>query len=111
KKQISSNSHPSSVICHLLIMELLYQLALTLVPNIGDVQAKILVQQLGSASAVFQENLSALEKIEGIGTVRARSIREFNSFDLAEEEIRFIERYGIKTLFLTDKDYPQRLLN
>ncbi|MFL5742526.1 MAG: DNA-processing protein DprA [Flavisolibacter sp.] len=92
-------------------MELLYQLALTLVPNIGDVQAKILVQQLGSASTVFEERLSALEKIEGIGTVRARSIREFNSFHLAEEEIKFIERFGIKTLFLTDKDYPQRLLN
>jgi DNA processing protein len=91
--------------------ELLYQLALTLVPNIGDVHAKILVQQLGDAKSVFEAKQTTLEKIEGIGTVRARSIKEFNEFHLAEEEIKFIDKYKIKTLFLTDRDYPRRLLN
>ena len=91
--------------------ELHYQLALTLVPNIGDVQARILIQHYGSASAVFQEKASMLEKIEGIGSVRAHSIKGFRDFQLAEDEIKFIEKYKIKTLFLTDKDYPQRLLN
>jgi DNA processing protein len=52
-----------------------------------------------------------LEKIEGIGSVRAHSIKKFNDFKPAEEEIRFIEKYKIKPLFLTDKEYPQRLLN
>ena len=52
-----------------------------------------------------------LEKIEGIGSVRAHSIKGFRDFHLAEDEIKFIEKYKIKTLFLTDKDYPQRLLN
>jgi DNA processing protein len=92
-------------------MELLYQIALTLVPNIGDVQAKILVQQLGSASEIFKAKAGLLEKIEGIGTVRANSIKSFDDFQLAENEIRFIEKYKIRPLFLTDKDYPQRLLN
>lgn len=91
--------------------ELLYQLSLTLVPNIGDVHAKILVQQFGSATSVFKAPLSTLEKIEGIGTVRARSIKVFNDFASAEEELKFIEKYKIKTLFLTDPAYPQRLLN
>ncbi len=91
--------------------ELFYQLALTLVPNIGDVHAKLLLQQFGNASSIFKASHKELEKLEGIGTVRANSIRAFNDFHLAEAEMAFIEKYKIKTLFLTDPDYPQRLLN
>jgi DNA processing protein len=91
--------------------ELLYQLALTLVPNIGDVQAKILIQHFGDASSIFKAKTSSLEQIEGIGTIRANSIKEFRDFATAEKEIRFIEKYKIKVFFLNDKDYPQRLLN
>ncbi len=60
--------------------ELLHQLALTLVPNIGDVQAKILVNHFGDASSIFKAKKTALEKIEGIGEVRAKSIKEFDDF-------------------------------
>jgi DNA processing protein len=91
--------------------ELLNQLALTLVPNIGDVQAKILINHFGDATSIFKAKKTLLEKIEGIGEVRARSIKEFDDFHLAEHEIKFIEKYNIKTLFLTDADYPKRLLN
>lgn len=91
--------------------ELLYQLALTLVPNIGDVHAKILVQHFGAASSIFQAKQSTLEKVEGIGSVRAKSIKAFNDFQLAEQELRFIEKYQIQTLFVEDDNYPRRLLN
>jgi DNA processing protein len=91
--------------------ELLYQLALTLVPNIGDVHAKILIQHYGQASDVFRSNQSLLEKIEGIGVIRARSIKRFIDYTIAEKEIAFIEKYNIQPLFITDKNYPQRLLN
>ncbi|MGE5518345.1 MAG: DNA-processing protein DprA, partial [Candidatus Dadabacteria bacterium] len=91
--------------------DLLYQLALTLVPNIGDVHAKILVQHFGDAKSIFRAKESTLEKLEGIGTVRARSIKEFNDFHLAEEELKFVEKFNIRTFFLTDEDYPKRLLN
>lgn len=91
--------------------ELLYQLALTQVPNIGDVQAKILIQHFGNASDIFKAKTTQLEKLEGIGTVRAKSIKEFKDFLLAEKEIAFIEKYKIRTLFLNDEQYPQRLLN
>ncbi|MER3463411.1 MAG: DNA-protecting protein DprA [Chitinophagaceae bacterium] len=91
--------------------ELLYQLALTLVPNVGDVQAKLLLQHFGDATAIFKAKQSDLEKIEGIGTVRAKSIKTFEDFHVAEAEQKFIDKYNVKTLFLTDKEYPQRLLN
>lgn len=91
--------------------DLIYQLALTEVPNIGCVQAKILVQHIGEAEKIFKARQSTLEKIEGIGTVRAKSITAFTDFSSGEEEIKFIEKFKIKPLFITDKNYPQRLLN
>ncbi len=91
--------------------ELLYQIALTLIPNIGDVNAKGLVNYFGSAEAVFQAPKKVLDEIEGIGTIRANSIKNFKDFSRAEEEIEFIKKYNITPLFLTDKNYPQRLLN
>ncbi len=83
--------------------ELLYQLALTLIPNIGDVQAKLLIQQFGNAGAIFKAKQSELERLDGIGIVRAKSIKEFDDFHIAEKELEFIQKYGIKTFFLTDK--------
>jgi DNA processing protein len=90
--------------------DLLYQLSLTLIPNIGPVQAKILLQHC-NAEEIFHAKKSFLENIEGIGPIRAASIVAFKDFSQAEEEIKFIEKYKINPLFLTDKDYPKRLLN
>lgn len=91
--------------------ELIYQLALTQVPHIGVVHGRILVQQFGSAAAIFKASQHVLEKIEGIGEVRARSIRKFNNFAPAEKEIRFLEKYKVSALFMTDEAFPKRLLN
>ena len=55
--------------------DLLYQLALTQVPQIGCVHAKLLIQQFNSAEAIFKARISDLEKTEGIGTVRASCIK------------------------------------
>jgi DNA processing protein len=91
--------------------DLLYQIALTLVPNIGDVHAKSLVNIYGDAQSIFKAKKKDLENIEGIGTVRASSIKSFNNFQSSEDEIAFIEKYKIIPLFINDKNYPQRLLN
>lgn len=96
---------------YLLHSELLYQLALTEIPQIGCVQAKILIEHFHDAEAIFKAKHSSLRNIEGIGEIRARSIKSFTGFSKAEEEIKFIQQYKIKPLFLTDKDYPKRLLN
>jgi len=91
--------------------EILYQIALTLIPNIGDVHAKALVNIYGDAQSIFKAKKKDLENIEGIGTVRANSIKSFDNFQSSEAEIAFIEKYKIRPLFINDKNYPQRLLN
>jgi DNA processing protein len=90
--------------------ELLFQIALTQIPHIGPVQAKILLQHCNTEE-IFHAKKSYLEKIEGIGPVRAASVASFKDFSRAEKEITFIEKYQIRPLFITDKEYPQRLLN
>ena len=91
--------------------DILYQSALSVVPSIGDVQPKILVHHFGNAQAAFRAKAVVLEKIDGIGSLRTQSIKAFSDFATAEKELAFIEKYKIKTLFLTDAAYPQRLLN
>lgn len=91
--------------------DLHYQIALTLVPHIGDVHAKILAQHFGSAEAIFKARKKDLEAVEGIGEVRAKSIKNFTDFSSSEAEVQFIEKYKIKPLFITDPAYPKRLLH
>jgi DNA processing protein len=90
--------------------DLLYLISLTRVPQVGCIHARTLLQHFGSAEAIFKSTTQALEKIEGIGKIRARSIKTFRDFDGSEKEIVFLQRYGVRALTLTDPDYPQRLL-
>jgi DNA processing protein len=91
--------------------DLLYQIALTLVPNIGDVRAKSLLEQFENAEAIFKAKKNQLENIEGIGTIAANAIKQFADFKICEDEMKFIEKSKITPLFITNENYPQRLLN
>ncbi|TXI35104.1 MAG: DNA-protecting protein DprA [Niabella sp.] len=88
----------------------LYQIALTLIPQIGCVQARILLEHL-PPEEIFKAKASTLEKIDGLGEVRVKQIKAFNQFEIAEKELAFIEKYKIQPLFISDEAYPKRLLN
>lgn len=91
--------------------ELVYKIALTKIPNIGNVHAKSLMQVFKEPAQIFKASKSYLEKIEGIGSVRANSIKTFKDFDICKKEIEFLEKHAIDSLFFTDEKYPKRLLN
>lgn len=91
--------------------DVLYQIALTLVPHIGDVHAKTLINRYGDARSVFRAKKSDLEYTEGIGPARAHAIKSFSDFKSCEAEMRFMEKFRITPLFITHKKYPQRLLH
>jgi DNA processing protein len=91
--------------------ELISRLAIPFIPNIGPVQARLLIDHFGSASAIFSSSENELFQIEGIGKVRARSIKSFKGFEKAKEELHFLRKFNIRSLFITDDAYPQRLLN
>lgn len=91
--------------------ELMYQIALTRIPLIGDVIIKKLLEHFGSAGDIFKAKKYALEKIETVGTVRAAALCNFRDFAPIAAEIAFMEKYRIQPLFCTDPAYPQRLLH
>ena len=91
--------------------DLQYQIALTLIPGIGDISGKKFVQYCGSAEAIFQETRKSLEKISGMREATIEALCNPKTYlKRAEEEIAFIEKNGIRPLFFLDSDYPRRLL-
>ena len=92
-------------------MSLLYEIALTLIPGVGDINGKKLVNYCGSAEAVFKEKKSALMRIPGIGEYTANAILNTKPFDRAQQEIEFIKKYKVNVFYYKDKNYPLRLRN
>ncbi len=88
---------------------LLYEVALTLVPGIGDVNGKKLVAYCGGAEAVFCEKKRTLSKIPGIGEKTIESIMSQDVLSRAERELNFTEKHGIRILYYLNSDYPKRL--
>ena len=91
--------------------QLLYHIALTAIPNIGNITAKKLIAYCGGVEAVFTEKKSALEKIPGIGVVNASRILDHKSESLvlAKQELEFIEKNNINALCFYDELFPKRL--
>lgn len=88
--------------------DLLYQLALSSVPGIGPVYARRLIRHFGDAKAIFRTEKPLLEKV--CGSKASGAILAFKEFRELEKELSFLEKYSIRPLFITDKNYPQRLL-
>lgn len=90
---------------------LLYEIALTLVPGIGDILGKKLVNLFGSAEAVFREPSRHLKKLPRIGETIVHAVSSGEILQKAEKELLFMERFRIKALFFLHDDYPGRLKN
>jgi DNA processing protein len=93
----------------MLVQDNLHNIALTLVPGVGDVLVRQLVSYCGSATAVFQAPVAKLLKIPGIGEVTARAIRRPEYLTEAEAVQKRVEKLNARALFYTDADYPSRL--
>lgn len=90
---------------------LIYQIALTRIPGIGDVLLRTLVGYCGGVEEVFKQKKSQLLRIPGIGERLASAIIASRNFGEAEKEAAFIEQHGIRPLFYLDERYPSRLRN
>ncbi len=89
--------------------DLLYRIAITKIPKVGAVTARTLISYCGSVEAVFKAKKKDLLKIPNVGETLANNILQQNVLHLAEQEIKFIERYKIQPIFYLDKNYPGRL--
>lgn len=90
---------------------LVYNIALSMIPGIGNVTARNLVAYIGSVEGIFREKEKNLVKIPLIGEVNAQKILRQNVLDRAKREVEFIHKNKIKTCFYLDENYPVRLKN
>ena len=93
------------------MQSLIFKIAASLIPGIGDVGAKKLIAYCGGAEAIFREKRANLVKIPGIGEIGAQKILKSNAIKLAEEELFRIEQHQIDVHYFLDESYPQRLLH
>jgi DNA processing protein len=87
----------------------IYRIAVTLIPGIGNMNAKKLIAWCDDPEAVFSEPKELLLKIPGMVKLLGK---EFNRTDLlkrAEQELNFIVNSNIDVLYYYDADYPRRL--
>lgn len=90
--------------------EIYYRIALNFVPGIGHKYSAALIEGFGSAKDVLSASVKQLMKIEGMGEVRAKSIKDASVFELAEKEMAFIKAKNIKVITRQSPEYPQRFL-
>jgi len=89
--------------------DLVCRIALGLIPGVGDINARKLVNATGSVEAVFREPYGNLIKIPGVGESMARSVIDRKYLEQAEKEAEFVTAKKITTLFYLDDTYPSRL--
>jgi DNA processing protein len=89
--------------------ELLCLLALQRVEGVGDIIAKKLLNQCGTAEEIFKSKNTQLASIDGIGKILLKNIKEKAVFIQAEKELQYIQKNNIKVSFFKEDSYPDRL--
>ncbi|MDR3134050.1 MAG: DNA-processing protein DprA [Prevotellaceae bacterium] len=89
--------------------QLLYYIAIGLIPGIGCTLAKRLIAHCGSAEAVLRERKTTLQKIPGIGETLAQEISKQQALPRAEKECEFLVKNNFHALCYSDDKFPQRL--
>ncbi len=84
-------------------------MALTFIRDIGPVTIKKLLSVFHTPKRILEASLKELQQIEDIRNARARSIAEFDAWDLVDQELAKIDELGIKAITFADRGYPESL--
>ena len=90
-------------------MKKIYQIALTLIPGIGDIKAKHLLNAFPDVEELFKESEQGLKHIFGKNISAINAIKSSVPISRAEQELAFAEKNNIQVLFYNDPEYPSRL--
>ena len=90
--------------------ETLYMMALTQVPSLSLTNLHLLIDELGSASAIYENRKDLKQVLPSASPKFLDGMGDFcNYLKRAEEELEFCRKGKIRCLGLNDEDYPQRL--
>ncbi len=83
--------------------------ALNMLPRIGPVRVRRLLDTFGSPAAILQAKPSALQAVSGIGEEIASSIASWKTLVDPAAEVERAEKAGAKIVTLLSPDYPPLL--
>lgn len=81
-------------------------LALVMIPGLGNIALKRLLERFREPEGIFEASLAELCEVEGIREEIARSIVKKRAFGDPEKELRKAEDHGVRILAYTDPAYP-----
>lgn len=85
----------------------LYQVALSLIPDLGVINIRELLNNFGSAEAVFNKN--NLKQIPDLPSEARKALLNGSLLSAAEKELKSMGENGINGRFILAEDYPYRL--
>jgi DNA processing protein len=88
--------------------ETLHWLALRLVPGLGTLGARKLLEKLNTPMAIFRASVSELEAA-GVSPAVARNVASGCSFDEAVDQQHKVLNSGVQIITFHDECYPRRL--
>jgi len=89
--------------------DIAYWLALNLLPGVGQILSRRLLDLFQHPKAIFSASRRDLCQVEGIGERLAQQIVSFAWEEQVDQELREVERRGIRILTLQDVGYPPSL--
>jgi DNA processing protein len=85
------------------------QLAMLFLQGIGPARARLLLSKTPCLQALFEWSLRDLEKATGLTEKVLVGIKREEALEEAKSHIDFIKKKELRTLFISDADYPRRL--
>ena len=84
-------------------------IGLNMIPNLGPVRIRSLVDQFGSPEAVFSVSGDELQSVKGIGGRLAEIIAEQRARVRVDRELDGVKAMGARIVTWVDEDYPDPL--
>jgi DNA processing protein len=88
-----------------------YWIALSMVPGVGAISFRKLLNAFESPEQVFAASESSLKAVPGLAEKTIRNILRFGFPDSVKKELDAIERERVHLLTLDDSNYPEQLRN
>jgi len=91
--------------------ETLYTIALTRIPRLNSIHQHLLLEESGSATAVFENRMDIRQVLPEATDAMCKAISSMDAYlSFAEKELEFAQSKQIKCIGMTDELYPSRLL-
>jgi len=80
-----------------------------MIPNLGNITYKHLVERFGDPASVFKAKLNDLLEVEGLRVYTAKRILDSAWEGNPQDELMAIEKSGIRLITMSDSSYPKDL--